>query len=203
MTDLQQQEQQEQQKIFKLDKQESKLLQFVQTACSDDDARPVLQKICMNGGIAAADGFRLHVIENTGNEEFDALEGVAGINKLRAGENYIEPTFVDYEQTQFPEYRQICPKTDNGVLIGIDPRFLGDVCKYADKDTPLYILIQGPNKPIEIKGTCQGQDMYALIMPMHVTLDDYREKYQPQETVIIQTENIVDTLRNEIASNED
>lgn len=176
-------------RIIKLDKVESKLLQFVQSAIDKDGHREVLQCVHLNGEIVGCDGHRLHAIKETGNAWFDHLEGIAHIDKLRAGENYIEPIFEESIQDKYPDYKAVLPVTDNGVLIGINPQFLMDICKYADKDSILYILIRGSDKPIEIKGTCQDSDIYALVMPMHTGgIESWRQRWQPQGTKIIETE---------------
>jgi hypothetical protein len=168
--------------IIKLDKEASKRLQFVQAATSKQQ-HTIFSRISANGDIVGADGLRLHAIRETGNVFFDDLvKGVVEISKIKAGANYIEPVMHEDEQDRYPEYHQAIPKLQNGIMISINPRFLKEVCQFMDSDTPLHIMIRGDGKPIEIKGTCQGEDAYALIMPMNYEYgkEGYFKKYAPE-----------------------
>lgn len=174
------------QNIIKLDKEQSKKLQFVQAATSKDrDSRPILERISVNGEIVGCDGFRLHAIEKTGNEEFDNLGGIVEIGKLRAGENFVEPVKDKDIQDIYPEYENICPQVQGGVMISLNPAFLADICKFADKGTSIQLMIHGSDKPIEVKGYCQDQEFYALIMPMHYSdgQEGYYKRFQPRKSI--------------------
>ena len=152
--------------VVRLDKSKTKLAQFIQRAQSTDTARPILNGINVNGEVVACDGWRLHSISTRALPELDAFTGeTVDLGKIRAGENLLEGEVID---GTFPDYDQIIPKTDPIVVFGANPAFLVDAIKTFDKGEAVTIKVHGPNNPIELHGTIDGVDVYALIMPMHI-----------------------------------
>jgi len=164
--------------MIKLNKVQSRKLQFIKSATSKDNSRPALQTVNVNGQVAGCDGFRLHIVESI-SPEFDHLQGMVETGKVRAGENILDTSM--YEYATYPEYKQGCPTGDSGNIIAMDPAFLLDICKYADKGSTLYIRQSQPSMPIVIKGTIQDDDFYAVVMPKLANKDGFDNKFQPVE----------------------
>jgi hypothetical protein len=113
--------------------------------------------------------------------EFDEIKGIVETGKVRAGENILDPTLIE---GKYPEYKEICPKVQGGVMISINSQYLLDICKYADKGEPIHIMMHGETKPLEVKGTVQGESFYALIMPMHgYGKEGFYNAFQPHDTI--------------------
>lgn len=169
--------------MIKIDKSDSKKLQFLLAAINKDESRPILKCVDFNDAAVTTDGFRLHALntEDLINEDLKSLKGTFDLGKVRAGENIIDPE--PFDSGDYPEYQNILPKQNHGALIVLKPKFLVEFCKYLDKDKPVYIMLRGSDKPIELKGTLDDTDVYGIIMPMHwgESTDDYAEKWEPKK----------------------
>ena len=174
---------------IRINKHESKVLKWLQSAASKDTDREAINGINSNGNYAAVDGWRLHAVP--GNNEPDLPqgmlvqlpEGTRQYGKIPADGLIEVPEAMPYE---FPDYSQIIPKVepgqdrDNPIMeIAVNPQFLIDALKGFLKSSPetCYIRVHGPNKPIEIMGKIETKDgctpAYALVMPMHIDNPNY------------------------------
>lgn len=168
--------------MIKIDKSDSKKLQFLLAATEKNGSRPALEGVNFTDAAVTVDGRRLHAldIEDLTNEDLASLKGTFDMGKVRAGENIIDPQPIDDD---YPDYLEIMPKQNHGALIALDPKFLIDFCKYLDKSKPVYLKFRGSDKPIELKGTLDGVDVYGIIMPRHTKPEYYDEKWEPTKDV--------------------
>ena len=148
-----------------LGRSDSKILKWVQSAISKDDARATLTGTYFHDNkMVCADGWRLNVTDIP-----KGLENIAGLKdtgKVRAGENILELSDIE---GQFPDYDQIIPKGDPTIRIGVNPLFLMEVLKGLDKDAILIIDITTPSQPIALRSKIEGQDTLTVLMPMHIS----------------------------------
>jgi DNA polymerase III sliding clamp (beta) subunit (PCNA family) len=165
----------------KMNKLQSKLVNWVKRAVSKDDARPVLNGININGAVVGVDGFRLHAIpSNVVQEVVDDIgeDSTVALPSLKVGENIVEPEPIE---GTFPDYLQILPTKDHAVAIGVNPKFLIDALRDMDKGDAVRIVVYDENSPIEVHGRINDLPTYAIIMPMHLgnTVEDGALYWRP------------------------
>ena len=151
--------------VVRLDKNETKIAQFIQRAQSTDESRPILNGINVNGSVVAVDGFRLHAVSTETLYPFADLAGkTVDVGKIRSGDNLLEAEEIE---GNYPDWQQILPTTEPVVKIQVDPAFLVDACKTLDKGEAITVVIHDNLSPFEIHGTINGEPVYAMIMPMN------------------------------------
>ena len=168
--------------VKKLDKNQSKVMQFVKTVASSDKSRPTLETVHFNTEyMVACDGFKLVAVDKP--DDLKDLSGNFKTSKVKAGENYLE---LDEQDCNYPEYNNILPCLDEekfipSAKIGINPAFLADIAKFADPNKGIVITAYDKDTPIEVSGFIK-QDrhddpkrFYALIMPMKISNTDVFE----------------------------
>ena len=174
--------------MIKLDRSDSKILKWVQSAKGTDDARPVLTGTYFHkGNMVCVDGWRLNITEAP--RSLGELEGLKNTGKVRAGENILD---IQDQGGTYPEYEQIIPKTDPTIRIGVNVTLLLELLKGLDKDSTLVIDVHNPGTPIELHGKIEEQKTYSLIMPMTIGDTEYkRPNYQDPIVEDIPDNNIL------------
>lgn len=162
---------------IKINRHDSKVLKWLQSAASKDQAREVLNGINVNGNYTAADGFRLHVVDPSGLVELP--EGTRDYGKIPASGLVEEPEAMPYS---FPEYQQIIPRSDPVFEISVNPKLLLEALKgFVYDDQPVLLRFHSATAPMEVLGKIETKDgetsAYAIIMPMH--LDDAPSQWKP------------------------
>lgn len=150
--------------ILKLDKKESKLIEWVNRAKSTDISRPALQSTNFNSEISAVDGWRHHKIDKL--ESID-LNGQFEMPKIRAGENIIEiePMDSDYDYPDVEEAIYLQLNTKEPVLtIKMNPKLLMDALRGLKGMVKLTFY--DSESPMIIEGELEDEDVTALIMAM-------------------------------------
>ena len=151
-------------------KEDSKALKWVSLACSKDRARAVLNGFLVNEDkTAAADGFRLHII-NTTDAMKDSLSCRDKIIKPANGPVSATPKMQEFEVVEgtFPDYTQIVPTKPPVFKIALDKKLLADL-KTMPGDKAVVLSFTAANQPVLV--TCPGSEASAVIMPM--TLPEY------------------------------
>jgi len=160
--------------VINLTKHLAKVLRFIVSATSKDDARQVLKTVVCNNHYVATDGFRLHATETVDAET--GLDGQYTFENLRSsGGKVIAEEDVEWEQ--FPDYSQIIPVDDPECEISLNAKYLYEALKpwATGEGEVVRLSFYGEARPFEVTGkiqtTVDGKDLttkaYALIMPMH------------------------------------
>ena len=167
---------------IRINKHDSKVLKWLQSATSKDIDRPVLMGINTDGNHAACDGWRLHVVPSFGIVGLP--DGTRQYGKIPTDGLVEIPEPSPYD---FPTYNQIIPRdepdhnSDEPVCeIAVNPQFLIDALKGFVKSSPetCFLRMRGPNHPLEIQGKIETNDestpAYALVMPMHLDNNNWK-----------------------------
>ena len=151
--------------MYKINNKQAKRLKWVSRASSKDQNRPNITGLNFNHEIAAADGYRIHVIDSIETIDLEGNHEIGNVAKVRKDQHVIFPEPITDE---FPDYEGRFPAGDPQVKIALNPRFLAEVCQGLDKGSMLVISIWDENKPIVFEGELEEQPVTALIMPMHM-----------------------------------
>lgn len=151
-------------------KELNKRIIFLQDACTKDGKREQLDRVNIDDrNTTATNGFKLHAIE-TPEEVKERGCYMVNNGKVRAADQFIN--LHDPTEKEFPDFSQVLPiQNGDGCTIGINAKMLSDTLKHFDAG--VIIKIKAPTQPVEIFGTVQGHNAYALIMPMYIEADSY------------------------------
>lgn len=159
---------------MKSTKELNKLTIFLQSACTNDGRREQLDRVNITDKhMIATDGFKLHA---TPTPEAVTERGCYFINNGKARVSDQSLNFHDPTDKEFPDFTRVLPNSESA-YIAMDARKLASTLKHFDGG--VIIKIRSKTEPIEIFGTVQGEQAYALIMPMHIDLDAHT--YRPGE----------------------
>ena len=148
--------------LIELSHEEERAVRYVDRArlSAKDKSHPVLQAVNVNGGIEAADGFRLHAANIQLDEPGLWSYGKPG------------PVLqVDAQDGAFPDCSRIVPKEEPAMVVVLNSKFLRDAL--AGLSEYVTLRLYSPTKPVEVMGTAavkRGKtppEVYALIMPCH------------------------------------
>lgn len=180
--------------IFETNKHTAKILNWLQSGASRDNARPVLMSVLVGEEQSiSANGYRVHAVsfENfpTGGDFLPT--GLRKFPKIPARGGAV----IDPEETVgiFPDVSQIVPSGEPVFKIGANAKLLIDALK-GFQDRQVVLTFYGDKNPFEITGsietstkeTTKVTPAYALIMPMHIDLDTkgwrpYQSEPKPEE----------------------
>lgn len=157
--------------VIKGDKEQSKLLRWLQLGASKDDARPALTGIYVTPDVmVTVDGFRLHMAPTAAclvDHEGKILAG-----KIPAGDFLTE---LETVETNFLDYEAIIPDAAREVVfeISVDSRYLSEAVKGMGDDTNRRIVLQfyGKNQPMVIIDPSKENPRKVVLMPMHMVED--------------------------------
>ena len=151
-------------KIIVQDNDESKVVSWVQLACSKDEARPILTGISVEDGrMIGCDGFRVHETGTT-----PTLERFKGkIVKLLSKVSPNKLVEVEEVEGKYPDIDMVYPKGNPKFRIAVDAKYLSDALSLVSKakdnfDRKVVLDFYGDTSPIILK---MG-DYKALVMCM-------------------------------------
>ena len=144
-------------------KDDSKALKWVSLACSKDKARAVLNGFLVNEDkTAAADGFRLHII-NTTEAMKDSLscrdKVLHPVSPIAATPKIEEFEIVD---GRFPQYQEIVPSDDPIFTFSVNKKYLASLSTMPG-DEMITFEFTDPMHPVKITSS---DGAVAVIMPM-------------------------------------
>ena len=166
---------------IKINKHNSKVLKWLQSAASKDKNRPVLTGINIDKNYSrfwavTADGWRLHIVPKDELEELP--EGLRDYGKIPASGIIEEPDIID---GTFPDVLQIIPRKEPVLEIAVNSKFLIDTLKGLD--SMAILKFHGANEPMEILGnikTTEGSTpAYAVIMPITLEMAKQEIDWKP------------------------
>ena len=157
-------------KIIIQDKDESKLVAWVQSACSKDDTRPTLTGISVQDNrMIGCDGHRLHMTPITSSlERFKGkiikLLSKMGVNKL------VE---VEEVEGKYPDIDVVFPTGEPSLRIAVDAKYLTEALSLVAKDKDNFdrrvvLDFYSDTQPIIVK----IGDYKALVMAMYLNEDE-------------------------------
>lgn len=167
--------------VVKLDKEEARLLRWVQSAQAKGDTRP-LNGINRTVAVQACDGFRMHAIPDDSIPD-DIPEGNSDLGKVPAAGGIIEVTPNDLS---YPDTHQVMPNSKMDVFrVGVNPKLLMDALK--GQKGMVILQFYNPDTasdasyttPFEVYGRIDDTPVYALIMPMHIGRTSYNDDIIP------------------------
>ena len=144
-------------------KEDSKALKWMSLACSKDKARYILNGFLVNQDkTAAADGYRLHII-NTTEAMKDSLscrdKVIKPLSTIGATPKIEEFEIID---GRFPTYQEIIPSDDPVFTIGINKKYLAALATMPG-DEMITLEFTDPMHPVKITSS---DGAVAVIMPM-------------------------------------
>ena len=161
---------------IKINKHNSKVLKWLQSAVSKDKNRPVLTGINANENLATADGWRLHIVHQ--DELIELPEGLRDYGKIPASGIIEVPDVIE---GQFPDVLQVIPRKEPVLEIAINSKFLIDTLKGLD--SMAILKFHGANEPMEVLGnikTTEGSTpAYAVIMPITLEMAKQEIDWKP------------------------
>lgn len=151
---------------IKGNKKESFFIRWLQKMTHTGHGRPALKGVRLeNGKAIATDGIRMVITPTP--EPFKDLEPVTLEGKVPAGA--FEADMEVIEDT-YPDFNTIVPSDSPESIVGFNPKKLADIL--GGMKGVAAIGLHGKNKPIEISGTGNdGEEVYAVLMPMHLMED--------------------------------
>lgn len=153
----------------------SKAVRWVSKAMSKDPSRPVLQNFGVNGVVAAADGFRLHMTPNEVNpDEYPPVPALPeGTYRLDAMPVVKAGEIVGVNKTEdggpYPDVFVLIPRREPAFTICVNPKYLADALSGMTEMVKLTFF--DSTSPVLVQGTIEGKHdelpALAVIMPMH------------------------------------
>ena len=165
---------------IKINKHNSKVLKWLQSAASKSDYRLALMGINVDENLTAVDGHRVHITQTTDIVELP--KGLRDYGKIPASGIIEEPEAID---DKFPDVMQIVPREEPVFEIAVKPRFLIDALKgfLFKPDSFIVFKFYGADKPMEILGNVETEDNstpgYALIMPVDLDIAKQEIDWKP------------------------
>ncbi len=144
---------------IEVQKQDAAAIRWLHGGTSQDDTRPVLQGLCVEGDITVvADGFQLRIAPTPEPlKEFDGK--LVRLDKLpRASGDVVKTHLVD--EGEFPDWRGIIPTSKPAFQIGVNAGWLAEIIK--DMGETVEFTFYSDTQPIIIK----SDDKYAVLMPV-------------------------------------
>ena len=145
-------------------KEDSKALKWISLACSKDKARYILNGFLVNQDkTAAADGFRLHII-NTTEAMKDSLSCRDKIIKPANGPVSATPRMEEFEVVDgtFPTYQEIIPSDEPVFSFSVNKKYLAALATMPG-DEMITFNFTDPMHPVKITSS---DGAVAVIMPM-------------------------------------
>ena len=167
---------------IRIDKHNSKILKWLQSASSKDKDRPVLHGINKDKDLASADGWRVHIVEG---ESIELPEGLRDYGKIPTEGIIEEPEIIE---GSFPDILQILPRKEPVFEIAVNAKFLIDALKgLLSQESSVIFRFHSHDEPIEILGNIETKDEstpgYALIMPMALDIVKQDVDWKPSDGI--------------------
>jgi hypothetical protein len=143
--------------LVKISKEQAAALKYVQQAASEDQGRPTLTPVRVNGSLEACDGIRIHAANIQLPE---ALEGLMFVEK-------VQPTLESWKviDCNYPDLVAIMPKNAPTVTVTFNAEYMREALTGLTGMCELRIFTE--HTPIEVAGHLPDDTAtYALVMPM-------------------------------------
>jgi hypothetical protein len=153
---------------IKPNKEETKLLNWLNKARSTDPMRDTLSSIQVKNGVTvAADGCRIHFIPTPDCiKELNLAEPTAikQVTKSLHADSLIE---FDTPSQNYPDINQVMPRGEPCFIVGADAKYLIDAL--SGFDGKVILTFYGPTLPFTVTSLDDRESIQkALIMPCYI-----------------------------------
>jgi hypothetical protein len=154
--------------IVTLTKEESKLVNWLRKSLGNDEARPVLTAMYVNGtDTVCCDGYRIIIAPTPAGLQIEQLanRAIATHGNFKAG----VPTAVSLlpDNTRYPDYKAVLP-TETTKPLGmflVDPKYWADALSGYAQGTAVKVTLY--ENCISVVGDVDGIEVKSVVMAMH------------------------------------